>query len=346
MNNDTSNKIEQISAQLTGNVKVDRPFLYENIVATSKQGKDEKYYLSFLTTMYYFFSDVDNIEQFKEVIALDKRPADSLAIALKHLSELNEGEKAIYLGMHAASEMETLIEKRELYPPLSGTDYRNFDSRIEEVLYYADNKANNQLIVAQTNYSRFYTVLVSLYLKANHASNAYKYALKALEWNPYSADAYLNLSKANNLLGDYNSAIEAALNAVKYAYKKPRIADAYRQISLNYTELGKYKIALAAQVISAYYDPSDDIENEIAALLKILNRNQIPPAEKLLKVLEEANIPHGYNDTLISAALMLGRRYNEQKNYELALKYLAIAYELGPLEEIKKLIDEVKAKIN
>lgn len=36
---------------------------------------------------------------------------------------------------------------------------------------------------------------------------------------PYSADAYLNLSKANNLLGDYNSAIEAALNAVKYAYK-------------------------------------------------------------------------------------------------------------------------------
>ena len=339
-------KIEQITSELTGDLTIDRAFLKREIDLALADKEVERYYLSFLTTMYYYFSDVDNIDQFKSVVATDPHVADSLCIMLKYLREENEYDRAIYLGTIGAETFELGMRKQELYPELLGTDYRNFDNRIEEVLYFTQNENNHQLVVPKTNYARFYNELAGILNLNGDAQKADHYANLALKWNPFSADAYFNLSKALLTLGDYDNALKAAINMLNYAYKKNRMADAYEQIARIYTALGNYKGAIAAEAYAVLNEETPERVSDLGALIEMMTLKAVPTSEQLMEYLISEGIRTSPSKDIFSAAYLLGKRSLEKKNDELALKYFTIAYDLIPLEEIKKIIEEIMSRNN
>jgi tetratricopeptide (TPR) repeat protein len=338
-------KISEVTHQLTGDLLSDRKLL-EKAIISEKQNPQDAVYLSGLLSLYYFSSDFDNIDQFISFLLNDDLGADNLTIALKALENSGQLDRAAFLATHGIHAFEESIDKSDLFPPVAGTDYRNFNNRIEEILYLNDNNENHQLIRPKMNYSNLYQRFANIILKQDDAKQAEIATKKALEWNPYNVDAWLTGAEASLELCDLAGFLDKTKKALSFCYKPNRLAQCYNNFGRYYEKMQLLDVALACYSYAFSLQQVDDYRESLDRMMKLLNIAQMPSAKSIIATLNKYNIPLNTSQSVVRAAYLLGKIYYERKNYENALKYLSIAYSLADLPEVKALIDEITSYLN
>lgn len=298
--------------------------------------------------IYYYLSDVDNVEQLKEVISIDQSAVEHILIIIDILFKVSkELGRALFIAETAAQTLEDKCYRQELYLPQSGKDFYHFANLIEIEIYKLENAGKSELETVTIDFPSLYYQMASIVSKQFDDLKTIKYCDRILFWNPYHVDGRFLKANALFRIGDIEGSLKLLRETFPYIYKKNRLSKAYILVGRCYA-FKHEPLTSAALLLFGDHLHHDDINTRlIKEQLERAGREYADlSAETIVKLLEARDIPVSINPSIISTAINLGRGFLYKQSYELALKYLSIAYEFDKRDEIKGLLDQALARLN
>lgn len=218
-----------------------------------------------------------------------------------------------------------------------------FDAAI--FMNFLEPKATQQDF-AKSNYYDFYLMRGAASYNLNDFEDSKKHYKKAIELNPASAVARLQMFEINKLEKQFDTYVEDIKDFFKYAYRRVDMARAYRDMGYYLCEIKDYEMAIVAYYLSNIYEVTDLAIAEvkhIAEIAKIDLDSKLWLSEEMMgEFYEKYKIPLLPNQDLVKLACAIADDSYSKKALKTALFTYSVAYELT-LEE--KYLDKVKELI-
>lgn len=196
---------------------------------------------------------------------------------------------------------------------------------------------------AKINYYDFYLMMAASSYNLNEFEEAKKYYEKAIELNPASSVARLQLFEINKKEKKFDNFTEGVKEFFDYAYRRADISKAYRDVGYYLYEQKDFEMAIVAYYLSTVYELSDISMQEVRHIAEKenidLDSKQWLSEEMMGEFYNKYKIPLLPNQKLVNLADVLANDAYEKKALRTAQFAYTVAYDLT-LEE--KYLDKVK----
>ncbi len=172
----------------------------------------------------------------------------------------------------------------------------------------------------------------------------------ALRWFPNSFSVQLELANIAMAKKDIDTAVSLIVEAQKYCFVPSELARCFRAIGYVGFLTENYRLAMAGYLSSTIFDHKTDIKNELGLASQKMGQETfqpLTPAESKIEV-EKVGMFFGGNIEIVKMAVALSREFATRLNYQTAVYFLQIAYNLTHDEGIKNRMEELvnEAKSN
>ena len=200
----------------------------------------------------------------------------------------------------------------------------SFENYAEFAVYYSIIGSSKNYVPVSTKMHKWYFFLGLIEENKGNYKDAIDYFDLSKKWNPVHIDTLLERADTFYKLGDserYRAEIE---KAHRYIFSKKDIAKYYREQGWYFSEKELYIIANALYSKSNQYEPNNKTtENEIQYIAnKIRKRPEYTDNDVIEMILDDYNIPSGFDKRII-AAFQMDLQNKKDNNYpEAQIKYL------------------------
>lgn len=199
---------------------------------------------------------------------------------------------------------------------------------------------------AKINYYDFYLMNAAANYNLENFEESRKSYEKAIELNPASAIAKLQVLEMDKKEKRFDCFIDDVKNVFDFAYRRADMARAYRNVGYYLYEQKDYEMAIVAYYLSNIYQMTElsmQEVNHIAEVANIdLNEKQWLSEEMMGDFYEKYKIPLLPNQNLAKLAIIMADDAYEKKAYKAAQFTYGVAYELTLEDEYLKKIEELK----
>ena len=243
--------------------------------------------------------------------------------------------------------IESLIDKLEasgLYKDDEVTEYKDFYEYFEEVIYSFMNKPEKTLRSPGYPFANIYLRYGGLLFEFHEHEKAKEALIKAVEWNPISAEIAFELAENYKATGDVETFFDMSKQAHKNCFRPATLARCYRNLAYYYTENKKYREAMACLIRSGTYDDaSANLQSEMYFIQETNGgvRINLEPDE-VMDILEKENIPIGPDQDVLGLSFALAKGCMDRKELNGAEYFLNIFYDLTGDEQTGKMLDTVR----
>lgn len=212
-------------------------------------------------------------------------------------------------------------------------------------LNFLDEKVEQKKF-AKINYYDFYLMNAAANYNLSLLEEAKKDYEKAVEFNPASSIARIQILEINKKLKKYDTYLEDVKDLFKYAYRRTDLARAYRDAGYYLYETKDYEMALVAYYLSNVYEFTETAINEIKHIGEVakidLDSKAWLSEEMMGEFFEKYKIPLLPSEKLTSLALAMADDAEKKNANNVARFAYQVAYELTLEDEYRKKVEELK----
>lgn len=329
--------IKEIKSQLTGNRLQDYHFLKAKMDELAKSAET----IEAARALAPLMMDVvrpDEIEEMKVKMQKDIKNREALFAKAENLFKEQKFENAKVVLDKICAQVKNLFEDDETY------HYVNIEEAFAFQLYTNIMYKGDKIIrltpdhVYKYNYLRG-VVNIKLGL-IDDAEEAYN---EALRWFPNSFPVLLELANIGMARKQLDKVPALIAEAQKYCFIPSELARCFRAIGYYAFLIEDYRLAMAGYLSSTIFDQQTDIKKELSLAAQKLGQTEfkpLTPAESKAEV-EKVGMVFGGNVDLIKMAIALSREFAARKNYQTAIYFMQVAYNLTHDDNIKTGIEEL-----
>lgn len=244
---------------------------------------------------------------------------------------------------NAVKEISKIIEQiKDTYQDTDTTEYRNYDSQIEVLLYSLLYDSNKKVISFSIPYAEIYRVAGYLFYNIGELDKAEEMLLKSLHYNPVSTInlfEYAELCKAKKEMTKYFECIKKILMV---CCDNKSLARAYRGLGYYFIEKNNFNDAAISYVISSFFEKSESAEKELNLIATITKKDTIEVSQSdVSNFVSKYEINYGASEAVLSIISSLANYCKEENKIEDSRKYYTMLYELVRDEKIKDIINSL-----
>ena len=226
----------------------------------------------------------------------------------------------------------------------------SFENYAEFAVYYSIIGSSKNYVPVSTKMHKWYFFLGLIEENKGNYKDAIDYFDLSKKWNPVHIDTLLERADNFYKLGDSDRFRAEIEKAHKYIYSKKDLAKYYREQGWYFSEKESYIIANGLYSKSNQYEPNNKTtENEIQYIAnKIRKRPEYTDNDVIEMILDDYNIPSGFDKRIIAAFKMDLQNKKDNNFPEAQIKYLTdIVNELtdNVLEKEQKTIEVGEHKL-
>lgn len=342
---DIQNILDEIKANLTGDLQKDGPYLkeqadkYKNTEISDeleRQMAEILFELSqknFQETLNNFL-DQKNSDVYQRIENAEKR--------FENLN-FNGGIKIL----------EEIIRDNVLaWNDTDDCTYKCFGTPLEYLLYINlfEDKNNAKTIKPVTfNLAKVYWLYAYALLKKNRTDDALRAIERAVSLNPVDPEVYIQYAEIAKALRNPEILRNSADMLLKCAVTKKQVGKAYFNFCYYYSEIEEYEKALALLQMSRIFGETEFYESElefISQKMGISGTLKMYSTEELMNILISENIQPGPSAAIAHLSNILAQEFEAKLEPENAIYFYNIVHELtesnDALEHIQKLERTIK----
>lgn len=335
---DLNSIMEQIKAGLTGDRETDIKYLLEQ----SEKYKNHKDGKLILRACSRLLDDLQSDEPQQEIKTIRKETEQHTVDVIKQVqADIKQKDY-----MKAAGRLEELladIESKKLYEDDQVSEYHDFSDSFQVALYSSLNNTTKQQRPTGLHFELLYLEYGSLLVELKEYDKAALALQKGLRCNPLSPDLNFEYMEIFKVTGQLDEFYKLAADMFKKAYRPRDVARCYRNIGFVFIERQLWPVAKLCYLLSLKYDDqAKQALNELAYIDdKAGAKVEAPGQKEAVELAAQYGFPFGADPDVVRQAYHYGKIMLEDKKYESAKYYLGIAYQLAPLEEIRKLLEQI-----
>ena len=225
------------------------------------------------------------------------------------------------------------------------SEYHYFQNLFEEILYKAVFNPERTVRRMSKNFDLLYFMYGNLLFELKRFDEAKIVLEKVNRINPINAHAILELAEIYKLEGAFDRFLEKTKHCHSIAYTGNILGRCYRNIGYYYIEKQNYDVAIALFYVSLFYDKQDTIAQSQLSYIQLSTKKSIsqPSPDEIKKIFNLYNIPFGADKLVLSLAAQLGKKAQEQEQYETARFFFSILYNLTFDDDVIGWIDSLPA---
>lgn len=203
---------------------------------------------------------------------------------------------------------------------------------------------------AKINYYDLYLMMGAANYNLNNYDEATKFYKKAVELNPASSVARLQLLEINKVEKHFDNFTDDIKDLFKFAYRRADMAKAYRDMGYFLYEKKDYELSIVAYYLSNVYEVTELSMKEAKHISEIANidldSKQWLSEEMMGEFYDKYKIPLLPDQGLAKLADVIAADAYEKKAFNAALFLNQVAYELTLEQTYLDKINELKDKNN
>ena len=333
--------MNEITGGLTGDADQDVAYLQEQMARYSGHEMGKEVSRACGRMMFEIIPD-ENKDEFSRAVGNSQKAMNTAFSEAKYRIYKKDYDKALDI----LEAIITNIESSDMYDNDSLSEYYTFSDSFEKVLYEINSGTKKEVHEVPVPFSEIYRTYGSLLSELERYEEAQAAMEKARRWNPTNAKiafAYANLMK---ITGDLDRFYELTKEIFGFAYTSNAVARCYRNLGYFFSKKELYKESIGCYLMSLEYDPmSRSGRSELFNIMEMTKGDVVDPTLDELKEYGEAyGFPIGPDPNVVSLAYALGKRFVDERDFELAEYFLNIAYELSGDTDIKMMIDTLPGK--
>lgn len=330
------NTINEIFKGLSGNNEADLKYLHKQI----EEHKDDKNSIEITRALgrkiFELLPD-DAKVKLNQIIGNDVETINSTIQEAKFL-----------LSSNKPAEAEQLLKSALESIPFEFNDdeecgYFCFNNALEAAIFTVSEKYKKTIRKPTYNFAEIYFLYAYSLFENNKIDDA-EVALKtAFKWNPVSTNIISELSEIYKRKKDYDNFLYWSKKILQYALSSKMLAKAYRNIAYYYCDIEEFETSAAIYHFSRAYEENTLVTSELYYIAEKLGKLPEAPTPEYIDMLFKKNhIQYGANDIVVGVAYQLSNTFLDNNDFENALYYLSIIYDLTHKKDILELIKKIK----
>ena len=225
-------------------------------------------------------------------------------------------------------------------------EYHSFSNPIEEILFMECIGTEKELRFIPNNqpYVDIHYLYGSLLIEFGRLDEGEIPLNYALKLNPVNSGILFERAEISKYKKDFDSFFDYTIKALKYAYSSQFLARSYRNLGFYYIEKEDFDLAVAALNYSLSVEFSPNAFSELEYVKSLGHKNTISE-ERMIELLKENNIQIGPNPLILKILTKLIMEAELNNNYNIALYFYNIAYDLTKDEEVLEKIKDIESKL-
>lgn len=220
-------------------------------------------------------------------------PIKSITINENNLSEIfkkAEAEMVIRNFDNAKKLFNEYIEYIYKLKEEKKENWLSFNNNIEFVLYCNNNRNMEKTFNVNYEIHQAYTYLGNMEFEQGDYDKAIDYLNKAIQWNPYSFQATMELAEAYKVKKELKKYYSITLDSINIIYREKDLARYYRNLGYYFIENKEWDLAKAVYLYSLRFENSNNVYQEIQYIVQSTGNDKLPEKEALPEILRENRI--------------------------------------------------------
>lgn len=329
--------IKEIKSQLTGNRLKDYHFLKNKLEELAKDPET----IGIARELTPLMMDVirpDEIEAIKVQMKKEISNREALFAKAEALYKEQKFENAKVVLDKICSQLTGLFEDTETY------HYVNIEEAFSFQLYTNLMYKEQKIIRITPDHMYKYNYLRGVVdVKLGLLDEAEEAFYIALRWFPNAFPVLLELANIAMVKKDLDKVPSLIAEAQKYCFVPSELARCFRAAGYYGFLKEDYRLAMAGYLTSTIFDQTTDIKKELTMAAQNLGQTEFKPLtpDESKKELEKIGLIFGGNVEIIKMAIALSREFASRKNYQTAIYFMQVAYNLTRDDNIKAGLEEL-----
>lgn len=334
---DTNKIIEEIRSQLTGDRLKDYHFLKGKLDELASNPETIEAARQ-LTPVMMEIIRPDEVEAMKAKMSKEISNREALFKKAETLFKEGKLENAKVVLDKIVAQVKGYFEDDEVYHYVNIEEA--FAFQIYTNLMYKEEKI---IRLTPDHMYKYYYLRGVVSAKLGLLDEAKESYEQALRWFPNAFPVFLELANIAMAKKELDKVPALIANAQKYCFVPSELSRCFRAIGYYGFLVEDFRLALAGYLSSTIFDQKVDIKKELSLAAQKLGQTTftpLTPAESKEEV-EKVGMIFGGNIEIIKMAIALSREFAARKNYETAIYFLQIAYQLTHDDGIKQNLDQL-----
>ncbi|MBQ9730737.1 MAG: hypothetical protein IJV94_01265 [Bacilli bacterium] len=334
---DKNKIIEEVKSQMTGDRLKDYHFLKDKLDELAKNPET----IDIARELSPLLMEVvrpDEVEAMKEKMSKEIKNREALFVKAENLYKDDKLETAKVVLDKILLQVKGYFEDDEVYHYVNIEEA--FAFQIYTNLIYKGEKIIRLTPDHMYKYNYLHGVVCTKLGLLDEARASYE---KALRWFPNSFSVQLELANIAMAKKELDKVAPIIAEAQKYCFVPSELARCFRAIGYYAFLIEDFRLALAGYLSSTIFDQKTDIKKELVLACQKLGYDSfkpLTPAESKVEV-EKVGMVFGGNIEIVKMAVALSREFATRTNYQTAIYFMQIAYNLTHDEGLKKRLDSL-----
>lgn len=320
--------IDEISLQLTGNIRIDLEYLCDLRSEHNKEGVSDRIALACN-------------QMIDEFCFASERSDVCRACKNGEYWRVKDILEAILPEVQA-------IEASGAYEKDKENEYYNFEFPIERDLYCELYNPIRSIRNATFPFSKIYEEYGNALYIMGYYAEAKEQVEKAMKWAPCSAKLQILYARICGAIGEWDESYRMIMNSFSMAWHTEVMGMCYRNLAAFFEAQNQLSAAISCCMLCWEFDP-DYRPVYRNAFARLMLRDDIPYPEwdEVIQLCETYNIPQEAGEIVQNLAFQYGERHFVKKEYDHALSFWGCCEKLVPkqyLEEIEEFIKAIKSR--
>ena len=333
--------MNEITGGLTGDADLDIAYLQEQMARYSGHELGKEVSRACGRMMFEIIPD-ENKEEFSRAVGNTQKAMNAAFGEAKYSIYKKDYDKALDI-------LEAIIkniESSDMYVNDSLSEYFSFADPFEKVLYEITAQSKKTVHEVAVPFAGIYRTYGSVLAEMRRYEEARAALEKARRWNPMNAQIAFAYGDLLKNAGELDRFYELTKEIFGFAFTSNAVARCYRNLGYFFSAKELYKEAIGCYLMSLEFDQeSRSGQTELYNILRKTKGDVFEPTmDELREYGETYGFPIGPDPEVVSLAYALGKRFIDERDFELAEFFLNIAYELTGDPDIRMMIDTLPGK--
>lgn len=334
---DTNKIIEEVKSQLTGDRLKDYHFLKAKLDELARNPETINAARE-LSSLLMEVVRPDEVEAMKKKMEKEIKNREAFFTKAENLYKEGKLENAKVVLDKVLAQVKGYFEDDEVYHYVNIEEA--FAFQIYTNLIYKGEKIIRLTPDHMYKYHYLHGVVCTKLGLLDDAKESYETALR---WFPNSFSVQLELANIAMAKKELHKVAPIVAEAQKYCFVPSELARCFRAIGYYGFLTENFRLAMAGYLSSTIFDQKTDIKKELTLASQKLGQQTfqpLTPAESKVEV-EKVGMVFGGNIEIIKMAVALSREFATRQNYQTAIYFMQIAYNLTHDDGLKTKLEEL-----
>ena len=227
-----------------------------------------------------------------------------------------------------------------------GSHCLEFDNALEYLFYVNRFGADREIEQPALSVAELYLLYAYILIEKGEFEKAFDVIDRALERKPLFTDIMFEKAEIYKLKSDMDGFFRATVETFPYCYRREDIARYFRNLGYFFIEKEDWPEAMFCYIVSTHWHPTEMAESQMFYITSksgyVFEAENINPCRQKL---EEYGAPFYPEPLWVSCSIYMGDLAKQEKEYEGALSYYSVAYDLTEDNTILAKMEECRAHL-